>query len=47
MRLAELEKRMDMRFNERAADLERRLTMRMGGIMVAGTTVDSVRVQLI
>src|SRR4029078_6480145 len=47
-RLVELENRIDIRFREHTAmfrgelaDLERRMTMRLGGVMVAGIVVCS------
>jgi len=53
-RLAELERRLDARFGEQAAsvgaqlaDLERRMTLRLGGIMVAGIGVVSALARVV
>ena len=51
-RLVELEKRIEIRFAQTASkadlsDLERRMTMRLGGIMVAGIGVVSALVKLL
>lgn len=42
LRLEELEKRTELRLSETIAHLERRMTMRLGGMMVAGIGVVSV-----
>jgi predicted nuclease with TOPRIM domain len=47
IRLDELEKRMDLRFSGRMADLERRLTMRMGAMTLAGITAVSAIAELL
>ena len=49
LRLAELEKRFELRFATRAdlTEMERRLTMRMGAMMLAGITVVSVLAELL
>ena len=44
--LDELEKRMELRMDDRLADLERRMTMRLGGIMTAGIAVFATIVKL-
>jgi hypothetical protein len=51
---AELEKRLEIRFSEQSArfhvevaDLERRMTLRMGGIMVAGIGAVSALIKLL
>ena len=53
-RFAEQDKRIDIRFSEQAArfggqmaDLERRMTMRLGAVMVAGVSVLSVLTKLL
>lgn len=53
IRFAELEKRIELRFSEQTAllhkdmaDLERRMTIRLGGIMVAGIGIVSAIVKL-
>ena len=53
-RLSELDKRIEIRFSEQAArfdgklaDLERRMTLRLGGIMVAGIGIVSAVVRLL
>jgi hypothetical protein len=47
IRLSEFEKRTELRMLQVAADLERRLTIRLGGIMVTGIAVLSVVVKLL
>ena len=46
IRLNEREKRSELRLSEAMAHLERRMTMRLGGMMVAGIGVVSVIVRL-
>ena len=47
LRLDELEKRSDFRLTAGLADLERRMTMRLGGITVAGVGVVSALMKLL
>jgi len=47
LRLDELEKRIDFRVSAQLADLERRMTVRLGGIMLGGIATVSALVRLL
>jgi hypothetical protein len=46
IRMSEQEKRSDLRQDVRMADLERRITMRLGGLIVAGVSILAALVKL-